>query len=395
MGNEGEQSVGASTVQAVEDFLKESRKKPMVERNVGEKSPVENFRLDPNVNPGVILYPTPVQIQDRLDQLHNLKKRSNNDIQISQSGIGFLEKLKIGFSPSTVIDRASKARADGFSDGQTYILEEFLGATGQPWQMNAGFGPDNVAELLDEYGFILRLATLGRVQHAELGYSSGLNPALRIKQIQELPAAEYKEWAKGRVLGQLSMLHDILGSLGQTAQMVQIERNTEREAAHPAEFRRNVNRKQNAGIEKAFADMASTANDLAKGPDILDVALDSLSPEQEALAKTITPEVATKMIADAQQKKGAKDFQKVSSDLRIAISVLTQCPNTESIRATAYEVFGDITLKAKLPPVASENLYRRAINLLTQINDSNLTKEPIERITKKMKALGIKKGIAI
>lgn len=280
MINEGEFPKEADVIKEAESVLREARKSSMKEES-GEKQP-EKIRLDPNVNPGVILYPAADQIKTRLDQFHDLSRGiDRHNLKSTAFRIGLLEKLKIGVNPSIAIDRESKARADGFRDGQLFALETYLRALGQgnilnnikydpvaniaiaPAELSADFGTSNVAELLDEYGYELRFAIFTGTTHTESLLDSVLNPISKIKQIKRQSVSELREWTKGRVLGKLAMSRDVLEDLGQTSQLVKIEKNVEKEiATDPEKFKENMNKRRDLRAKKAFDNLRNAVEDM-------------------------------------------------------------------------------------------------------------------------------------
>lgn len=232
----------------------------------GEKwPPVEDFRLDPDVKPTCILYPSVNQVQSRLGKFQNLQQ--GKDKLTEPPKLGFLDKLKILFNPSLAIDRKNGARAAGFFIGQAEILGNFLGVVGQKevnptsLPVNMDFGPDYVTDLFDDYGYYLRLSLWGKAIHIESVYYLGLNPLSRIKQINNLPEAELKELAKGAVLGKFTILEDILVLLGQTSQTEQIFRNVGREIKNPVLFNEIVERKRTARLQKAMNNCIKAFNE--------------------------------------------------------------------------------------------------------------------------------------
>lgn len=412
MANEGEMSEGAAAVQATEAILRGSKLMP--ERDTGENQPVEDFRLDPDVNPGVILYPTTDQIKARSDQLHALRSgKGKRTSHLFVEEMGPWEKLKIGLKPSIATDWQSKVRTEGYYEGQANVLENFLDAVARP-----DFGSINVMKLLDEYGYHLRLALLGRAQQTEFAHDSSLNPLSRVKQVKVLPEAAFKERIKGKVLGEIDMLRDVLGSLGQTAQVVQVERNIDREIAEPNKLKEAMERKKTASMQETLEEFKEAVDAFKDENDDLfvDNPLGKLPAEQEAIAKATTPDAAARMIATAEAiarrqvkeisgRKVKDPYEEAIAQLKTAIRALQFHEGTEIAQARAYEVWGD--LASKVEAVRELNLgvvriynprksgggvgladfvYGRALYLLKKTNDPS-SSEVVDRIKGKRAAI--------
>lgn len=267
MPDGGTPSEAEAAVSEAQSIINQARRKNMPVEGDNRQT-VDDFRLDPDVMPGIIIYPDERQIKGRLDQYRKLyQSLDNRFVGISRTGL--FEKIKLISNPKGIIDKESNSRSLGFRQGQEIVLHHYLEALGQeepavkirslePGQENEieaahlkeAFGSHDVAQLLDDYGYTVRLATLGDANQRGSVYEQTFNPLFRLKQLKGMPASEFREWAKGYALGELHMLLDILDSLGQSSQLDQIKSKVAREIMDPEKFKEIIQKKSQARLHK-------------------------------------------------------------------------------------------------------------------------------------------------